>query len=306
MNNCQENLIVNQNREPGINSGCLVVMFFPIFRSSKIYCNASVLTAYWAFRRLFSSLFAVKHMNINVAHFLRKYSQLKASFIKNQIENHILANPFVVYKMKLHKREGGFAELDEIGAQELDLSSNNTISGKIRLNLFKVINNEDVKSIRRFIEENNIQVLHFHYGTDAGIYFPFLRANKIPSVVSFYGYDCSGFPNFLGGFGKLFLNKRVFPFVTKVLAMSPDMEKDLVKIGCPPEKVVVHHHGNDVKGFYLNRNYDKKEGPAKFLIVSGLTPQKGHLFLLESFKQALKVNPEIRLTIVGGGPLRNK
>jgi colanic acid/amylovoran biosynthesis glycosyltransferase len=245
-------------------------------------------------------------MNINVAHFLRKYSQLKASFIKNQIENHILANPFVVYKMKLHKREGGFAELDEIGAQELDLSSNNTISGKIRLNLFKVINNEDVKSIRRFIEENNIQVLHFHYGTDAGIYFPFLRANKIPSVVSFYGYDCSGFPNFLGGFGKLFLNKRVFPFVTKVLAMSPDMEKDLVKIGCPPEKVVVHHHGNDVKGFYLNRNYDKKEGPAKFLIVSGLTPQKGHLFLLESFKQALKVNPEIRLTIVGGGPLRNK
>ncbi|NJO87644.1 MAG: glycosyltransferase family 4 protein [Chloroflexia bacterium] len=246
-------------------------------------------------------------MNINVAHFLRKHSQLKASFIKNQVENHIQANPFVVYKMKLHKRVGGFAELDKTTGDELNLSFyNNNILGKVRLKLFKIINNKDIKIINEFVKRHNIQVLHFHYGTDAGIYYPFLKINNIPSVVSFYGYDCSGFPNLFGGYGKLFLRRRVFPVVTKVLAMSPDMEKDLVKIGCPPEKIVVHHHGNDVKGFYIDRKYPEKEGPTKFLIVSGLTPQKGHLFLLKSFKLALEVNPNIRLTIVGGGPLQNK
>ena len=244
-------------------------------------------------------------MKTNVVHFLRKYSQLKASFIKNQVENHIRFSPFLIYKFKLHKREGGFADIKS-EVKNLNLSLNNSFSDKIRFKILKTIGNDDVKLINDYIRINDIKLLHFHYGTDAGIYYPFLKTATLPSVVSFYGYDCSGFPNFMGGYGKRYLNRRVFPYVTKVLAMSPDMKADLVKIGCPDDKIIIHHHGNDIEGFYLERDYSKTQDLCRFLIISGLTPQKGHLFLLKSFKEALKKNSHIRLTIVGGGELHDK
>jgi colanic acid/amylovoran biosynthesis glycosyltransferase len=245
-------------------------------------------------------------MKLTVAHFIRKHSQLQSSFIKNQVENHIEFNPVVLYKLAMHKIPGGFAQLDSSEFPALGLSSNENKFSQLKFKILKLISNNDINSINEFVKKHDVKVLHFHYGTDAGIFLPFLKINKIPSVVSFYGYDCSGFPRQFGGFGKRYLLKRVFPYMTRIIAMSPDMKKDLIDIGCPENKIIVHHHGNDVRSFYIDRDYSKKTDTVNFLIVSGLTPQKGHLFLLKSFKEAYKKNNKIRLTIVGGGPLREK
>ena len=59
---------------------------------------------------------------------------------------------------------------------------------------------KDTKRLKDFVKDAD--VLHFHYGSDMGIYYPFLKINKIPTVVSFYGYDCSSFPNIFFGFPK--------------------------------------------------------------------------------------------------------
>jgi colanic acid/amylovoran biosynthesis glycosyltransferase len=239
-----------------------------------------------------------------VAHFLRKYSQLKASFIKNQVENHKNFTPVVIYKIVVHKTEGGFAAINEIKYPTLVLSENENLLAKLKFKFLKLISNMDVISIKQFLVDHNVKVLHFHFGTDAGIYFPLLKKIKIPSVVSFYGYDCSSFVKYLGGYGKIYLRRRVFPHVTKVLAMSPAMKNDLIKIGCPENKIIVHHHGNDVNKFFFQRNYEVKDRPVKFLILSALTPTKGHIFILESMQSLISRNKNISLTIVGDGPLR--
>jgi colanic acid/amylovoran biosynthesis glycosyltransferase len=245
-------------------------------------------------------------MKLTVAHFIRKHSQLQSTFIKNQVESHFKFSPVVLYKLSLHKIPGGFAELDSSQIPTLGLSANENKISRLKFKILKLISNKDINCINDFIKKHDVKVLHFHYGTDAGIFKPFLKSNKIPSLVSFYGYDCSGFPRKLGGFGKLYLQKRVFPFTTKVLAMSPDMKKDLISLGCPEEKIIVHHHGNDIKRFFFNRDYKIKTETVNFLILSGLTCQKGHFFLLKSFTEAHKKNNNIRLTIVGGGPLKLK
>jgi colanic acid/amylovoran biosynthesis glycosyltransferase len=245
-------------------------------------------------------------MEYKVAHFLRKYSQLKASFIINQVENHIQFSPVIIYKLASHKKAGGFAEVDNLKYPHVPLTDPDNLLKKLEFSLTKLITKKDVEIINIFLHAQNADILHFHYGTCAGIFLPFTKNNKIPSVVSFYGYDSSGFPNYFGGYGKQYLKKRVFPYIDKILAMSPDMKNDLISIGCPVDKIVVHHHGNDVQKFYLNRNYLPSGKTIKFLIISGLTPQKGHLFLLKSFKDACKTNMDISLTIVGDGIERKK
>lgn len=240
-----------------------------------------------------------------VCHFIRKSSQLRASFIQNQILNHIDYEPVIVYKYHSNKFDGGFAEFDNYSIPVLNLWNESGLFSRLLFKYFKKISRKDVIKIKMFLKKHNVSILHFHYGTDAGVYHPFLKKNTIPSVVSFYGYECSGFPKRFFGIGKYYLRHRVFPFMYRVFAMSPDMKKDLLNIGCPESKIEVHYYGTDVERFNINNNYSDGE-ITKYLIISGLVPQKGHIFLIESFKLAYKKNNKIELYIYGDGDLKEK
>lgn len=241
-------------------------------------------------------------MQKTVAHFIRKSSQLRASFIQNQILNHINYKPVIIYKYESEKDDGGFAEFDNDDIPVLNLWDKKDFKSKLLYEYPKLITKKNVEKINEFLEVRKVSVLHFHYGTDAGVYYPFLKQTKIPSVVSFYGYDCSGFPRRLFGYGKKYLHKRILPFITKVFAMSPDMKNDLLKIGCPDEKIIIHYYGSDVQKFYQIKNH-RDVNLLNFLIIAGLEPQKGHIFLLRAFKDACEQNKNIRLKIFGAGKL---
>ena len=245
-------------------------------------------------------------MKRTVAHFIRKSTQLRASFIQNQIISHIVYDPVVISKYDSQKADGGFARFESSQFQMLSLWNDQDVQAKLLYEGFKLITSKDVKRIQEFLLDREVDLLHFHYGSDAGVYYPFLRSTKIPSVVSFYGYDCSGFPRRFMGYGKRYLNKRVFPYVDKVLAMSPDMKKDLIAAGCPEDKITVHYYGTDVQKFNIYQQYDHNRSQVRFLLIAGLEPQKGPSFLLKSFKQAYHINPNIRLDIVGDGRLRDE
>jgi colanic acid/amylovoran biosynthesis glycosyltransferase len=101
------------------------------------------------------------------------------------------------------------------------------------------------------------------------------------------------------------LQQRVYQYADAVFAMSPDMKKDILSTGCPENKIKVHYYGSDVKRFYNNHEYSNSLD-VKFLIISGLVPQKGHKFLLAAFYKAIKTNNNIQLTIVGAGELEQK
>ena len=139
----------------------------------------------------------------------------------------------------------------------------------------------------KLLRTENPDVLHFHYGSDAGIFLPVLRKLNIPTVVSFYGYDCTGFPKYYFGLGKLFLKKRVFSRASIITAMSEDMKKDLIILGCNAEKITVHYHGIKTGVFNFERK-DNSSEITRFLMISIFTPQKGHIFLLNAFQRAIQ------------------
>ena len=142
-----------------------------------------------------------------VAHFIRKNTQLRTSFIQNQILHHINYRPVVIYRYHLEKKDGGFAEFHQ-NIPLFKLSENKKIDFNFRY--LKKISARDTKRILDYLDKNNVSILHFHYGADACIYSDVIKLANRPSVVSFYGYDASSFKDFWFGYGNfLFRNKRI-------------------------------------------------------------------------------------------------
>lgn len=217
---------------------------------------------------------------------------------------HINYSPILVWRTDVEKAfDGGFAEYNFSPVTQLNLSQNESLWEKMLFSGPKVLSKNQLASLLEHLEQNQVEICHFHFGTDCGVFYPVLKYLQIPSIVSFYGYDCSSFPDYFNGYGKIYLKKRVFNNVTKVLAMSPDMKEDLINAGCPEDKIIVHYYGTDCRRFFQKRKYPYKE-KVKLLILASLVPQKGHLFLFESLKNLLKQGiTNWSLDIIGTGQL---
>jgi len=240
-----------------------------------------------------------------VLHLIRKNTQLRSSFIRNQIVSHIDYKPYVIfYEKRERKTGGGYSSGISDNIPLYHLAENENFYERLLFGFFKLIRRRKKKRLRELISQIQPKVIHLHYGTDAGIYLKTLNGLDIPKVVSFYGYECSGFPRRFFGYGKKYLQSRVYRYADKVLAMSPEMKNDILSTGCQEEKIHVHYHGSDVKRFKRDHEY-KQNKPVKFLIISGLVPNKGHMFLLQAFRKAYRKNKNITLTIVGDGPLKS-
>ena len=236
----------------------------------------------------------------NVVHFVRWLLPFTASFIRNQIVYHEKYAPAVVFAQK---KEGPF--YNEISSRfeafyPFKSGLERYLYQKARL-LGKNAKNE----IKDYIKSKNPDILHIHYGVDCLIYADIIKELQIPSCVSFYGYDCTSFPKRFYGYGQVLLKKNVFdnPNVKAVLAMSEDMKNDLLGLGCPEEKIIVHYYGTETAPFVLERTFEEKD-QINFLIISGLSEKKGHGFLLDSFADLTTTyGNKVHLHIVGDGPL---
>lgn len=231
-----------------------------------------------------------------VAHFIRKSSQLRASFINNQIAYHIDYKPVIVCRYNSIKDNEDFAEFNSKEIPKLNLSVGKIID--INFRYLKKISKDDLRKVLDFLKEHNVTILHFHYGSDACIYSDVIKYSGTPSVVSFYGYDAFSFPKVAFGLGGRMLNS-IFSEVDNILAMSEVMRTDLLNIGCPEERIIVHYHGVPIKIFKdLNPKHEKINDKLVMLHSASFDEVKGHTFVFEAIKIILQSginNFELRL-----------
>jgi colanic acid/amylovoran biosynthesis glycosyltransferase len=151
--------------------------------------------------------------------------------------------------------------------------------------------------------EINPDILHAHYAVDAA-YFIFLKKYlKKPLIVSCYGYDVSNFANRYLGIAKHYL-QFTWHDADIILAMSNDMRNDLIRLGCPPSKIIIHYYGIDLSRFkYVDRSPNRQ--PISILFVGSLAEKKGIDTLLRAFIRIERLRPEVHLRIVGTGGLRS-
>lgn len=162
------------------------------------------------------------------------------------------------------------------------------------------------QAIARQATLEGARLLHFHYLVDARFFLALKRLTDLPCVVSAYGYDVSSFPRWRWGYGRRFL-QPIFGELDLFLAMSEDMRRDLIRIGCPEEKIICHYYGTDTDRFaFPGRRYEDRE-VVNVLMCGTLEPKKAQDRVLQALHRwASGADPRhaFRVTFMGDGPLR--
>ena len=170
--------------------------------------------------------------------------------------------------------------------------------------LLKRLTRTESNRAAHWLREQEPQILHFHYGVDAAYYLKLRKMFDVPAVVSFYGYDVSSFPNTLAGVGRLYL-RRILPEINCFIAMSSDMKKDLLRLGAPESKIVIHYYGIRAERFAFAGRVYKRKDVCTILCVGTLEPKKGQHHLLTLLREVEKQRPDLkfRIVLVGSGDL---
>jgi len=153
-----------------------------------------------------------------------------------------------------------------------------------------------------------LDIIHAHFGFAGKVGLTLKRFLHLPLVTSFYGIDASPLRFPKSFYRKLFCKGDLF------LVLSEDMKKDLLQLGCPENKIRIHHVGVDLAEISKLKSQISKSASlassgragSKFktiLSIGRLVKKKGFEDLIQAFKLVLDEVPQVKLKIIGGGPL---
>ncbi len=152
-----------------------------------------------------------------------------------------------------------------------------------------------------WLRKERPDLIHAHFGPDGCKFLPYAKLCGIPLITSFYGYDAYILPqqqlNWRKKYRTLFKQGRLF------LAEGPAMRDKLIEIGCPPEKIIVHHIG--IEPYKYDFHIRKPNSQVRLLVCGRFVEKKGIPYAVEALKCVKsKTKADVRLTIVGDSNCR--
>jgi len=147
------------------------------------------------------------------------------------------------------------------------------------------------------LKKNKIQVVLAQYGPTGNRILNICKFLNIPLVVHFHGYDAS-VKSIIEQHNNY---KEVFKYATKVIAVSKQMEKQLIALGCGTEKVVYNPCAPHNDFFEILPKFTKKQ----FVSIGRFTNKKAPYYTVLAFKKVVKLHPNAQLIMAGNGALLN-
>lgn len=150
--------------------------------------------------------------------------------------------------------------------------------------------------LAREIKHSRAKVLHSHFGDRGWANIDLASRSGVRHVVTFYGYDVGRLPqtdpSWRQRYADLFATAHLF------LCEGPYMARSLVTLGCPEDKVKVHHLGIDVGRVHFAPRKWRPGMPLRVLLAGSFTEKKGLPYAVEALgKLAGRVALEV--SIVG-------
>lgn len=165
--------------------------------------------------------------------------------------------------------------------------------GHLNLNKFSLAQQALLTSFRK----NSIDIVFAEYGTTGMRLLPICKELQIPLIVHFHGFDASR---------KKVLKEndyyhKLFDDAKFLIVVSKKMENDLLKWGCPREKLVYNPCGPADEFFNVKPLFNKP----KFIAAGRFVDKKSPYYLVLAFKEVVKKIPDAQLVIGGQGKLWN-
>ena len=223
-----------------------------------------------------------------VAHSVRSYLFRTGSWIYAQISNLKKYQPLVITTRKRN--------LDIFPVEKIySLSDLNGLNRFFQRQYAK-LTNFYYPFFLKVLKENQVLLLHSHFGNRGYFDLALKQKLKIPQVTTFYGHDVSLLPQ-EERWRKRF--KVFFEQGDLILAEGNYMKKTLLEMGCPDSKVRVQHLGIDCEKipFIPRKMVDGQK--VKILIAGTFREKKGITYALEAFARLVPKYKNIEVTLIG-------
>ena len=139
-------------------------------------------------------------------------------------------------------------------------------------------------------------VAHSHFGYTGWSYNDAVRRAGLKHVVSFYGVDANRLPCEDPRWRARY--QDLFHHVDRVLCEGPHLAKLVVELGCPQEKVTVHHLGIRIDTIPFQPRRRHATEPLRVLIAASFREKKGIPLALEALGH-IRDHVPLEVTIVG-------
>ncbi|MDD5218043.1 MAG: glycosyltransferase family 4 protein [Candidatus Omnitrophica bacterium] len=137
-----------------------------------------------------------------------------------------------------------------------------------------------------------------HFGPTGATVYDRCWRNKIPCVVSFYGFDAYR-RDILQEYGAVY--RRMFEKVSAMIVVSGDMLRQLIRLGASSEKIIYNPCGVDTEFYHLP---DVPRTSPHVITVGRFIEKKGPQMTLRAFREVLSSCPDAKLTMVGEGVMK--
>jgi glycosyltransferase involved in cell wall biosynthesis len=182
----------------------------------------------------------------------------------------------------------------------------------LRTAVFDSVGRVDVRTIfriRRFLRNNDIDILHTHnykvdiigFAAALGSRTEWLATNHVwhPINAKLRLYETA--------------DAFVLPFAKRIVAVSKEIREDLISTKVRPERIRVIGNGIDLDHFAQVRPIEPlkaalgiRDGDVVVTIVGRLSPEKGHRTFLEVARKMSANRDNVKFLVVGDGPLRDE
>ncbi len=151
-------------------------------------------------------------------------------------------------------------------------------------------------------------LIHAHFGVEGVYALPLALRLGVPLVTTFHGFDATTSSKALIASGKpswinyALFRKKLAKSGALFLCVSEFIRKRVIELGFPEERTRLHYIGMDVQGIEA-RSFEEEQ--AVVLHVARLVEKKGTEYLVKAFAHVVSEEPDVRLLIIGDGPLRS-
>jgi glycosyltransferase involved in cell wall biosynthesis len=154
------------------------------------------------------------------------------------------------------------------------------------------------KKIIFSLRKEKVDCILAEYGVTACATLDIVRFLQIPMVVHFHGFDAHHKPT-IEKYKDDY--RKVFNYVSAIIAVSKKMKVELIKLGCPDSKIIVSSCGPNPDFFKNTPKFNNRQ----FITVGRFVEKKSPYSTILAFKQIVDKYPDARLVMVGEGELHS-
>jgi colanic acid/amylovoran biosynthesis glycosyltransferase len=156
-----------------------------------------------------------------------------------------------------------------------------------------------IKKKPSLLRKGPVVGVHIHHGTLAPKFLFLKEKYGIPMFVGFRGKDATGYPKKKNN---LKLLQRLFQTADMFFPVCEHLKKEIMKLGCPEDKIRVLYGGVDLERFECRPRHLDPEKKIRFLAVGRFVEKKGFDDLIRAFGLVRKRHPSATLLLIGKGP----